>query len=921
MPWSDETALPEPDAGPPPPVVQQPFDEFALQRQQAEALPERKPTVMQPDLQSSQMGEQDTPEGYAVNDAGQVFHKQTGEVLPPTRRPSVLPLTRTPEGQYEPAMPRIADIAGNMGAGWNVPVKGAETVLGAGLVKGAKALPGKAGREALYDLPPEQVNTFEKITGKMGTHPGGVYADPTNGERWYIKNTPTWDHAKNEKLAAELYKLAGVPTADTRLTTLNGKPAIASKWIQGEELNKVWDVAGNNEIKGLQENLPADVWTANYDSVGTGKNNIIVDAQGNAHRIDLGGALRYRAQGAPKPWWGNKVTEHQSMLDPKINMDASDVFNGADIGKQQQSASRIANVSDNQIVDLVTKYGPHVGKIKLTNELKARRDQVADIYGGQVKPKLDVIEGGKQKIPYAGDQEIIPYKGISAREDAAAMMDNNKFQGTSPAEYDVPGMASDIYRLAGQYPNFTKVLQHFLPPELKPALDKEISKLVKRSDFDPWFTPSGNYSSTPPKVAPVLQNLKPMQLNKAHHTPDFVNGLKDLSFADANPKIVTPKQQSKIMDMMNQQHNADDIADAVYNGPYSQKQKENILSWMNPKKKSEVEHVLNNPKGLSQDELDQLEYEMKQNQQFQHETNIHAGGEFTGQEYKAKTGKEFKKLGNPYADLIDVKDAKWFQKWKPLEQKQFPSPQWGPNLKEKARLLGFNTEAVFGHGSSYHYSGVGASSYPAELKPATHKSYESGFFTGIDPEVPKGYGSNIQTYVARPQKVGVVDWHDLRLQMEGVEGKFGYTGQHMDPLINAGHKLGVDLLVVNRIRDIAQYGNKLQTQYIFLNPAVLRAPTAKFDPAKLHLAHPLAGVAGGGIFAYGAMQGIGGGQRNQQQFAIGGRAKVAKPVVNYSKGMPQSHCGICRFYHDKTCTKVQGKIDPAYWCRLYEKKD
>jgi hypothetical protein len=56
------------------------------------------------------------------------------------------------------------------------------------------------------------------------------------------------------------------------------------------------------------------------------------------------------------------------------------------------------------------------------------------------------------------------------------------------------------------------------------------------------------------------------------------------------------------------------------------------------------------------------------------------------------------------------------------------------------------------------------------------------------------------------------------------------------------------------------------------------------------------------------------------QFASGGAVKVTKASVNYSGGMPARHCGICTFYSNKTCSKVQGTISPQMWCRLFKKK-
>ena len=48
--------------------------------------------------------------------------------------------------------------------------------------------------------------------------------------------------------------------------------------------------------------------------------------------------------------------------------------------------------------------------------------------------------------------------------------------------------------------------------------------------------------------------------------------------------------------------------------------------------------------------------------------------------------------------------------------------------------------------------------------------------------------------------------------------------------------------------------------------------------------------------------------------------KATKDSVDYSKGNATEHCGNCEHYKDHTCSKVQGMIEPSYWCKLWEAK-
>ena len=132
------------------------------------------------------------------------------------------------------------------------------------------------------------IETWERESGPLGSNPGGLHTD-AEGNKYYVKaysGVNGHDRTKNEKLTSELYKLAGVPVADIGLTQWKGHTAIASR-IEPREYP---------HIKDLQEHFPAAAWLSNYDVAGTHHNNIIVDYNNHAHRIDNGGGLRYRAK-------------------------------------------------------------------------------------------------------------------------------------------------------------------------------------------------------------------------------------------------------------------------------------------------------------------------------------------------------------------------------------------------------------------------------------------------------------------------------------------------------------------------------------------------------------------------------------------------------------------------------------------------
>lgn len=221
---------------------------------------------------------------------------------------------------------------------------------------------------------------FEFISPQKGSNPGGFFRDPDTNTQWYIKQPQSEDHVRNEILAARLYELAGVKVPEIKPTMFEGNPAVASKIIDGSTLNKfqlqTW-------VKTeIGKDMPIDAWLANWDTVGTGKDNIIFDNySGLPYRIDMGGALRYRAKGEPKgDKFGADVTELKTFLDPNINKDAADIFGGVNKQLTWDAVKRLEQIEPGQIAKVIEQWGPHdeAEKVSLFNTLLTRKQAVID---------------------------------------------------------------------------------------------------------------------------------------------------------------------------------------------------------------------------------------------------------------------------------------------------------------------------------------------------------------------------------------------------------------------------------------------------------------------------------------------------------------------------------------------------------------
>jgi hypothetical protein len=151
-------------------------------------------------------------------------------------------------------------------------------------------------------------------------------------------------------------------------------------------------------------------------------------------------------------------------------------------------------------------------------------------------------------------------------------------------------------------------------------------------------------------------------------------------------------------------------------------------------------------------------------------------------------------------------------------------PDW---LRKHGEQLGFNFDVPLWKG--------GHPEYPSKIAdPAMEKRLERGLFTTPQKHVAEVYGTPLP-YVARSQNALSVDW-------KKATGSHYYDEAHMTPLIEQARDQKADLLAIHNVMDIGGKG-KPQSQYVVLDPSILRAPSAKFNVDDLHKAAPLAGIA------------------------------------------------------------------------------
>lgn len=239
----------------------------------------------------------------------------------------------------------------------------------------------KIAAEHYPPAPPKQTigheidpGTLKKVGPQLGSNPG-FQGEDAEGNRYYVKMSKSPDHAKNELLAAALYDAAKSPILTYHPTP--GDKGIVTDWQEPDKEGGVKALTPA-ERKMAKAEFAVHAWLANWDAAGSGGDNQQVIG-GKPTTVDVGGALLYRAQGAPKGVaWGPSVGEWDTLRDPAKSPDAAGLFGDMTKDELQESVKKVAAISDAQIRLLVAKHGPAdaAARQELSNTLVARRNDL-----------------------------------------------------------------------------------------------------------------------------------------------------------------------------------------------------------------------------------------------------------------------------------------------------------------------------------------------------------------------------------------------------------------------------------------------------------------------------------------------------------------------------------------------------------------
>lgn len=162
---------------------------------------------------------------------------------------------------------------------------------------------------------PASLTELTKVKS-LGGSTGAWLMDDAEGRLFVTKKGASAGHIREEAAADGAYRALGVDVPEYRLYETGKGPVKAARFVEGkslQQLMKTDQAAAGSAMAKLRQGFVADAILGNWDVVGLEFDNIIVGSGGRVWRIDNGGSLRYRAQGALKNKWGAAPTELWTM--------------------------------------------------------------------------------------------------------------------------------------------------------------------------------------------------------------------------------------------------------------------------------------------------------------------------------------------------------------------------------------------------------------------------------------------------------------------------------------------------------------------------------------------------------------------------------------------------------------------------------
>lgn len=223
---------------------------------------------------------------------------------------------------------------------------------------------------------PDSIDTLVRVRRLGGSTGAELVEDPLTGARYVMKRGANEAHLRSEFLADELYRAMGTNVPEARLYETAGGPVKLARFIDGQTLGELRSTnkrAYNSAVKKLHLSYGRDAYLGNWDVVGQGFDNVLVDAAGDVWRIDNGGSLMFRAQGGLKRGWGTYVDEFWTLRNPAVNQQTAEVFGSMEYGDIVVGMQRV--VKRREVIREILEAN---GDDELTRLMMARLDSLDD---------------------------------------------------------------------------------------------------------------------------------------------------------------------------------------------------------------------------------------------------------------------------------------------------------------------------------------------------------------------------------------------------------------------------------------------------------------------------------------------------------------------------------------------------------------
>lgn len=266
-----------------------------------------------------------------------------------------------------------------------------------------------------------EVSLMEQPNSVKGSNPGGLYTDIT-GTQFYVKfpYKRKWDGnpsgyathgaqtfgqemgnnaVKNEILAAKFYQLGGIRIPKLSLVEAKdeGCLGIASEIVHFKQYNQLnlseTNAVLTGEIPGLYEGFAFDAWLGCWDVYGTGGDNLGIvtysDGRKEVMRIDVGGALEYRACGLLKGHPDGHKFAQDTVGEIDTLKEYNEVFQNIPEESIKRGVEKIAQISDEKIKKIIRDNGgpgDEVAQKRLAEKLIHRKRFLMNKYG--IKPEI-----------------------------------------------------------------------------------------------------------------------------------------------------------------------------------------------------------------------------------------------------------------------------------------------------------------------------------------------------------------------------------------------------------------------------------------------------------------------------------------------------------------------------------------------------